>query len=49
MKKLKEAVYETASFALVIGIGYLMLFHLDSAILWGCEKSIELRRFLGGD
>ena len=49
MKKLKEAVYETASFALVIGVGYLMLFHLDSALLWGCERAIELRTYLGID
>ena len=46
---MKAIIYELLSFALVMGIGYLMLFHLDSAILWGCEKSIELRRFLGVD
>lgn len=46
---MKKAISELFSFSLVMGIGYLMLFHLDSALLWGCEKSIELRRFLGGD
>lgn len=49
MKKVKEAIYELCSLAFVVGIGYLMLFHLDSAILWGCEKSIELRHWLGID
>ena len=44
---MKKAISELFSFALVIGIGYLMLFHLDTAILWGCEKSIELRHWLG--
>ena len=46
---MKKAISELFSFALVIGVGYLMLFHLDSALLWGCEKSIELRHWLGID
>ena len=46
---MKAIIYELLSFGLVMGIGYLMLFHLDSAILWGCEKSIELRHWLGID
>ena len=46
---MKKVISELFSFALVIGTGYLMLFHLDSAILWGCEKSIELRHWLGID
>ncbi len=49
MKKVKEAIYELGSAAVLFGTGYLMLFHLDSVLLWGCEKSIELRRFLGID
>ncbi len=46
---MKAIVSEISAFLLVIGIGYLMLFHLDSALLWGCEKSIELRHWLGID
>lgn len=46
---MKKAISELFSFALVMGIGYLMLFHLDSALLWGCERAIELRTYLGID
>lgn len=47
MKKVKEAIYELCSFAIVMGTGYLMLCHFDTVLLWGCEKSIELRHWLG--
>lgn len=46
---MKAIIYELLSFVLVMGVGYLMLFHLDSAILWGCERAIELRTYLGID